>query len=75
MSFAGLPSMSYDLGSPRSKSKNLKLVTIEDTAPPLMVRNNLTDYSVVQVLPQQLQARGLLLPTQRMIITYLPQSL
>ena len=61
VSFAGLPSMSYDLGSPRSKSKNLKLrVTIEDTAPPLMVRNNLTDYSVVQVLPPSAPGSGVI---------------
>jgi len=61
VSFAGLPSISYDLGSPRSKSNNFKLrVTIEDAAPPLMVRNDLTDYSVVQVLPPSAPGSGVI---------------
>ena len=59
--FADLPSLSYDLSSPPASSNNFKSrVAIGDVSPPLMVKNGLTDYSVVQVLPPSAPGSGVI---------------
>lgn len=56
-----LPSHSYDLSSPPAKSNSFKSrISIKDVSPPLMVRNGLTDYSVVRVLPPSAPGSGVI---------------